>query len=136
MTALTTITDEFLSGLEPEQRAVLYDFLHATGAVRDARFAGWTTPERIPDDTIYRVEISPVRKNVRVVAIGMSSLDSILDEHYDTVEDLPDWMQKKLAVLSMMSPKPPTEFVEGVGRRIEMYVYWLVGGPDGDDTGS
>lgn len=136
MAAHTTITDEFISGLTPEQRSVIYDFLHASGAVRDAVFSGWTTPERLPDDTIYRVELSPVRKSVKVIAIGMSSLDSIEDGEYDAVEDLPDWMQKKLAVLSMMSPKPPTEFVEGVGRRIEMYVYWLVGETDGDDPGS
>jgi hypothetical protein len=132
----TVITDEFLSGLTPEARAVLYDFLHASGAVRHAHEAAWVTPEKLPDDTIYRVEISPVRNNVKVIAIGMSSIDSAEFGEYDSVDALPQWMQDKLAVLMLMSPKPPTDFVEGVGRRIEMYVYWLVRGDNADDTGS
>jgi hypothetical protein len=44
---------------------------------------------------------------------------------YADTSKLPDWMQEKLAVLTMMSSKPPTEPVDGVGRRINDNIYWV-----------
>jgi hypothetical protein len=47
------------------------------------------------------------------------------EQAYNSVNDLPKWMQEKLALLMMTSAKPPTEEVDGVGRRIDDTVYWL-----------
>lgn len=120
------IYDEYIATLDGARRLLVYDFLRASGALRDHSTQAWVAKESIPDDVIYRVEISPTTKRVRVLILGMTSVDEIDGGDYNSADDLPQWMQEKLAVLSMMSPKPPTEFVEGVGRRIEMYVYWLV----------
>tara|TARA_R110000822_G_scaffold154966_1_gene294758 strand:- start:555 stop:1055 length:501 start_codon:yes stop_codon:yes gene_type:complete len=51
------------------------------------------------------------------------------------VKELPDWMQKHLAVLSMTSDDPPTKHVDGVGRRIARNVFWIVSPTEEDENG-
>mgnify|MGYP003342197469 CR=1 FL=1 len=75
------------------------------------------------EDKIYRVSIFP--DGADVVCFGLESVDSQLEGHYDDVNALPDWVKERLAVLMMMSYTPPTEEVEGVGRRISRNVYWV-----------
>ena len=41
------------------------------------------------------------------------------------VEDLPEQVVNKLAVLNTRSYDPPTEYVTGVGRRISRTVFWV-----------
>jgi hypothetical protein len=77
----------------------------------------------VSDDNIYRVSIFP--DGVDVVCFGLDSIDSKLEGHYDRIDDLPDWVKERLAVLNMMSSTPPTNEVEGVGRRISGHVYWV-----------
>jgi hypothetical protein len=38
---------------------------------------------------------------------------------------LPDWIREKVTLLAMLSPKPPTEPLAGVGRRITADTYWV-----------
>lgn len=86
--------------------------------------------ENIPtinDDHIYRVSICP--DGVDIVCFGMG-IDTVHDGHYINADVLPKWVQERLAVLMMMSYAPPTEEVEGVGRRISRDVYWVYK-PDG-----
>jgi hypothetical protein len=78
-----------------------------------------------PDDNIYRVQIEPDTGYVSVACIGLESIDALVDGIYADTSKLPDWMQEKLAVLTMMSSKPPTEPVDGVGRRINDNIYWV-----------
>lgn len=74
------------------------------------------------DDCIYRVSVCP--DGVDVVCFGMG-VDTVHDGHYINADVLPKWVQERLAVLMMMTPTPPTEEVEGVGRRISRDVYWV-----------
>jgi hypothetical protein len=74
------------------------------------------------DDCIYRVSICP--DGVDVVCFGMG-VDTMHDGHYINADVLPKWVQERLAVLMMMTYTPPTEEVEGVGRRISRDVYWV-----------
>ena len=86
--------------------------------------------ENVPladDNNIYRVSVCP--DGVDVVCFGMG-VDTIHDGHYINADVLPKWVQERLAVLMMMSYTPPTEEVEGVGRRISHDVYWVYK-PDG-----
>jgi hypothetical protein len=76
----------------------------------------------ISDDNIYRVSVCP--DGVDVVCFGMG-VDTVHDGHYINADVLPKWVQERLAVLMMMTPTPPTEEVEGVGRRISRDVYWV-----------
>ena len=96
----------------------------------DIRSASYKMLENIPqihDDSIYRVSVCP--DGVDVVCFGMG-VDTIHDGHYINVDVLPKWVQERLAVLMMMTSAPPTDEVEGVGRRISRDVYWVYK-PDG-----
>jgi hypothetical protein len=74
------------------------------------------------DDNIYRVSICT--DGVDVVCFGLG-IDTVHDGHYINADVLPKWVQERLAVLMMMTYTPPTEEVEGVGRRISRDVYWV-----------
>jgi len=86
------------------------------------------------DDSIYRVSIFP--DGVDVVCLGLDSIDSCLEGHYDRIDDLPDWVKERLAVLNMIPVVPPTQEVGGVGRRISGHVYWVFAPTTGLDASS
>ena len=77
------------------------------------------------NDTLYRVNISNTTKQVSVLCLAMESLDEQDATTYDSVDELPSWIQEGLAILSMTSSEPPTKEVSGVGRRIDKDTYWL-----------
>jgi hypothetical protein len=121
--------DELLEIPDPKQFLKMRDLMQAHGWHRCThRRAYWvgdpndTTPH---DDNIYRVIVDNTTGHVKVSCIGLESVDAIVDGNYDSVQDLPDWMQEKLTLLSMLSHTPPTEPVAGVGRRINAEVYWV-----------
>ena len=78
-------------------------------------------------DTVYRVVLSNETKLVHVISFGMEGVDVSPERVYNSVNDLPKWMQEGVALLMMTSAKPPTEEVDGVGRRIDETTYWLYG---------
>ena len=75
------------------------------------------------DDNTYRISIFP--DGIDVVCFGLESVDSCLEGHYDRIDDLPNWVKERIAVLNMIPVSPPTSTVEGVGRRISAHVYWV-----------
>lgn len=113
-------------GLDEFQK--LRDLVHAHGWTRCAqRRAYWIGDTRhIPDDdNIYRVKLCPDTGHAHVSCLGLESVDSTVDGNYNTVNELPAWMKEKLTLLSMLTATPPTEPVEGVGRRINTDTYWV-----------
>ena len=79
----------------------------------------------IQDDNIYRVIVLEGTKPVGVICLGIDKLDTPLDATYPSVDALPLWVQEKLAVLMLTSAVPPTIDVAGIGRRIDVNVYWV-----------
>ena len=79
---------------------------------------------RMDDNNAYRID---VRSNgrVEVLCFGIESIDTELEGYYDSLQDLPKWVQERIALLSMLKSEPPTEDVEGVGRRISESTYWV-----------
>ena len=75
------------------------------------------------DDMIVRVHVSP--NSVHVFLLGLKTLDYDLKDVYDSVDDLPKWVQERLALLMMISTNPPTAVVKGVGRRISENIFWV-----------
>lgn len=73
----------------------------------------------------YRVAFDTVQAKISVTYLGIESVDDSLSSDYDCVEQLPQWMQERLAMLNMLSYEPPTEIVDGVGRRISKSTYWV-----------
>ena len=75
--------------------------------------------------TVYRVALHPDRPDIEVVSIGMERVDTAPDTVYANFSKLPMWMQDKLHVMLMLDDTAPTEHIEGLGRRISKYVFWL-----------
>jgi hypothetical protein len=56
----------------------------------------------------------------------MDKLDDTIEGVYDNINDLPNWMQERLSVLSMLPPNTSGgNDVEGIGRRITESIYWV-----------
>jgi hypothetical protein len=78
------------------------------------------------DDNIYRVVIYPNTKSVLVTCFGMEGVDVAVEGTYDSVDELPEWIQHKLAVLNMIKVKPVSGMqVDGIGRRIDRNTFWV-----------
>lgn len=73
-------------------------------------------------EKIHRVEVFENGLTVLCLGLDVASYEG----YYSRIEDLPEWMQRKLHALSMMDYNPPTKTVEGVGRRISRDVFWVV----------
>ena len=65
-------------------------------------------------NTLYCVRVDPDTKLVNVQCIGMFCVDNKLKAIYNSVDDLPEWVQDKIAVLMIAVEGG---FVEGVGYR-------------------
>lgn len=77
-------------------------------------------------DNVYRVYVSPATMRIEVVCLGIDSIDGEAEGIYDDTSHLPDWMQERLAVLSLMKVDPPQTKIEGVGMRVDQHVFWIV----------
>jgi len=79
----------------------------------------------VSDDSTYRVTVARNNRTVSVECFGMYPLDRSVDGTYASVDELPEWMQAKLAVLLMLDTPPPTNDVEGVGSKLSPHLYWV-----------
>lgn len=84
------------------------------------------------DDLVYRIAIEHNRVKVMSFCTkdGIIEVDESIEGTYDDLDSLPKWIQERIALLSMLSYKPPTVTVEGVGRRISKDTYWVFNRPD------
>ena len=74
------------------------------------------------DDNIYRVVIYPNTKSVLVSCFGMEGVDVAVEGAYDSVDELPKWIQRKLAVLTMLKV---ADSLPDTGRRIDEDTFWV-----------
>lgn len=51
-----------------------------------------------------------------------------LDKAYSSIDNLPEWVKERLAVLSILNPNVRNEEIEGVGRRIAKNIFWVYKG--------
>lgn len=73
-------------------------------------------------EKIHRVEFT--QNKICVLSLGLEAENH--EKEYESSDELPEWMQNRLSVLMMMSYEPPTKYVDGVGRRIDERVFWVV----------
>lgn len=86
---------------------------------------------------IYRIRIN---NNASIDTDCYDLIDSYcpkLKNHYDKVEDLPSWVQERLAVLMVIDPaQTGGREVTGIGRRINQIIFWVYdNGNDSRETG-
>lgn len=72
---------------------------------------------------MYRVCITLA--GVSVMNFDITDMDVCLDKTYNCIDALPNWIKERLAVLMMTSPTPPTDPVDGIGRRISENIFWV-----------
>lgn len=76
-------------------------------------------------ENVYRVELGD-QSGAVVDCLGMDCVDAEALGTYDDADDLPLWIQEKIAVLSIMEVDPPQTKVDGIGMRVSERVFWLV----------
>ena len=76
-------------------------------------------------ENVYRVFVGDT---VEVCCLGLHRTDKEAEGIYDDITDLPEWMQERIAVLSLMKVNPPQTKVDGIGMRVDEHVYWILKG--------
>jgi hypothetical protein len=80
----------------------------------------------LPDDKLYRVCLGTNTNTIEVACIGIDRVDSGVDGVYASADELPKWLQERLAVLMVTDWRPPTVSVASIGRRIDKNTFWVV----------
>mgnify|MGYP006416607109 FL=1 len=70
-----------------------------------------------PDRPTYYIKIDDDTKSVYVQCIGMECVDSTTKSQYASLDDAPEWMQRKVAILMVGGYTFGQEPIEGVGNR-------------------
>jgi hypothetical protein len=79
----------------------------------------------------YRVQVQTDGK----VNVSSWGLAKDVEDTYDSVDGLPQWMQRKIATLMIFDPAQVNDEIKGLGRRISKGTFWLY--PDeGEDDGN
>lgn len=74
-------------------------------------------------DKVYRVVFHP---KIEVMYLGMGKGDDTVVGEYATAEELPAWLQRKIAVLAMTEINPPQTKIKGIGMRVDTITYWVI----------
>jgi hypothetical protein len=81
----------------------------------------------------YRVQMQTDGR----VSVSSWGLAKDVEDTYDSVDGLPEWMQRKIATLMIFNPEQVNEEIKGLGRRISKGTFWLYpteGEDDGNDA--
>lgn len=88
----------------------------------------------IETDPIYRIKINSDRSVETTAYDLMDNFMPELDHHYESLDNLPKWVQDKLSVLMLLDYNNINHMIDKVGRRISEEIFWVVKGePSGDD---
>ena len=84
--------------------------------------------EMMKTEPIYRIQINEDSTVETTCYEMLDAFDPELKKYYETLDDLPNWVQDKLAVLMLLDHTKVNEEVKGVGRRINENIYWVFNG--------
>lgn len=84
-------------------------------------------PPRTPESysCIYRLSIHGDEVNVMWLDPFIDGCHEPIQEGWYSVSELPEWVKRRIATLMMIRPESPTEYVEGLGRRMSNDIFWL-----------
>ena len=74
-------------------------------------------------NAVYLVSFSNTTEYVRIVCIGIECIDTSITGNYTSITKAPDWMQRKVATLAMLSW--PSESIDNLGERVDEHTYWV-----------
>ena len=90
--------------------------------------------ERLKEKPIYRIDIKDDNTVETTCYEMLDAFDPQLKKWYESIDELPKWVQDKLAVLMLLDHTKQNTEIENVGRRINKHVYWVfIGETNGDD---
>ena len=75
------------------------------------------------NDNVYHVYLNPDTNCIHVSCIGMNRLDTDVGGVYSSIEELPQWMQERLAVLLVVQPNI---YYGDFGKSIDKNSFWVV----------
>jgi hypothetical protein len=88
----------------------------------------------IETDPIYRIKINSDCSVETTAYDLMDKFKPELDGHYESLDNLPKWVQDRLSVLMLLDHNNINHMIDKVGRRISEEIFWVVKGePSGDD---
>ena len=74
-------------------------------------------------DGVYRVDVNMLSGVVVVQCIGLWCLDNTDAGEYPNTNSLPEWIQRKVAILMLADTK---NTVEGIGRRVSESIFFVL----------
>ena len=77
-------------------------------------------------ETVYRVLLIGEGASVVCIDMPMDFNSEAICRENGRFEQAPQWLQGRVLALRMLTEKPPTSWVEGLGRRISKDVFWVV----------
>ena len=81
--------------------------------------------EMMKDHPTYRIKIYDDSSVETTCYDMLDNFKPELDNHYNHLDDLPSWVQNKLAVLMLLDHNVNNEEIKDVGRRISEGIYWV-----------
>lgn len=91
--------------------------------------------EMIKKEPVYRISINPDNTIQTTCYEMLDAFKPQLKNHYESVDELPKWVQDKLSVLMLLDHNVTNNEVKTVGRRISEDIFWVFHGEnDGDNT--
>lgn len=84
--------------------------------------------DMVREKPIYRIKVN-TDNTVEVTCFELvDAFSPELKNSYETLDELPIWVQDKLAVLMLLDPNQVNNEIEDVGRRISTYIFWVFNG--------
>jgi len=84
--------------------------------------------ENTPDyDDLFHALMIEDDGVVNIRCVGMDCVDSTLKDAYDNVNELPEWVQLKVAVLMACQDG---HTIDTIGRRVDDSTFWIYGGEE------
>lgn len=84
----------------------------------------------IKEEPIYRIRVNDDTTVDTDCYDLLENFAPELEKSYDSVDDLPQWVQERLAVLMVLDVTKRNEEIRGIGKRINKNVFWVFKGED------
>jgi hypothetical protein len=90
--------------------------------------------EMLKEEPVYRIEIKEDNTVETTCYEMLDAFNPELKKWYESIDELPKWVQDKIAVLMLLDHTKTNEEIKNVGRRINRTTYWVfTGETNGDD---
>ena len=87
--------------------------------------------QRLQDDSLYCISVDNAIGCITTACVGMNCIDNELKSTYMSIDELPDWVKGKIAVLNMVdlikdsNGQEYSEIIDGVGYRLGSGTYYI-----------